>query len=225
MSAESTRVRPASRQISTRRVASATSLSPQALNNSLPPPKVPVPRLNTGTLKPDPPSSRYSIVGASLGLVGGGVNSVSPNHLVNPRAPVGSLAPTLPNSLPTSGSRRTGLRGPVTWQETPTHGKLLPFFSLPAPRSGDLPFRIGIQGGVPPSRGSGARLPDEPQDRRQGEGRGSQECLAVSTIHRAEPKGTDQLRTNNSGSTESSQPNYERSRWAARLVVRHVCSS
>src|SRR5215470_7827145 len=52
---------PASRQTSTRRVASATSLAPHALKNSLPPPKVPVPRLSTGTLKPDPPSRLYSI--------------------------------------------------------------------------------------------------------------------------------------------------------------------
>src|SRR5436190_14036574 len=62
MSAESNRVRPASRQTSTRRVASATSVAPQALKNSLPPPKVPVPRLKTGTLNPEPPSCRYSMV-------------------------------------------------------------------------------------------------------------------------------------------------------------------
>ena len=54
-------VRPASRQMSTSRVASATSLAPQALKNSLPPPNVPVPKLNTGTLNPEPPSCRYSI--------------------------------------------------------------------------------------------------------------------------------------------------------------------
>ena len=53
--------RPASRQISTSRVASATSLDPQALKNSLPPPNVPVPKLKTGTLKPEFPSCRYSI--------------------------------------------------------------------------------------------------------------------------------------------------------------------
>src|SRR5258705_13794254 len=61
MSAESNIVRPASRQISTSRVASATSLAPHALKNSLPQPKVPVPRLNAGTLKPEPPSCLYSI--------------------------------------------------------------------------------------------------------------------------------------------------------------------
>ena len=54
-------VSPASRQMSTSRVASATSLAPQALKNSLPPPNVPVPRLSTGTLKPEPPSCRYSM--------------------------------------------------------------------------------------------------------------------------------------------------------------------
>src|SRR5271168_1404230 len=61
MSAESKRVRPASRQTSMSREASATSLAPHALKNSLPPPNVPVPRLNTGTLKPEPPSCRYSM--------------------------------------------------------------------------------------------------------------------------------------------------------------------
>src|SRR5271154_6028254 len=65
MSAESNMVRPASRQISTSRVASATSLAPHALKNSLPPPKVPVPRLSTGTLKPEPPSCLYSICSSS----------------------------------------------------------------------------------------------------------------------------------------------------------------
>ena len=44
-------VRPASRQMSTSRVASATSLAPQALKNSLPPPNVPVPKLRTGHLE------------------------------------------------------------------------------------------------------------------------------------------------------------------------------
>src|SRR3954468_20131339 len=61
MSAESNRLSPPSRHTSTRRVASATSLAPQALKNSLPPPKVPVPRLSTGTLNPEPPSCLYSI--------------------------------------------------------------------------------------------------------------------------------------------------------------------
>ena len=63
MSAESNMFTPASRQMSTSRVASATSVAPHALKNSLLPPKVPVPRLSTGTLNPDPPSYRYSIEG------------------------------------------------------------------------------------------------------------------------------------------------------------------
>src|SRR5262245_29994521 len=62
MSAESNMLRSASRQTSTRRVASATSLAPHDLKNSLPPPKVPVPRLSTGTLKPEAPSRLNSIV-------------------------------------------------------------------------------------------------------------------------------------------------------------------
>src|SRR4051794_28741361 len=66
MSAESNIVRPASRQISTSRVASVTSLAPQALNSSPRPPNVPVPRLSTGTLKPEPPRSRYSIIAPFL---------------------------------------------------------------------------------------------------------------------------------------------------------------
>src|SRR5438034_10968078 len=61
MSADSNMLRPASRQTSTSRVASAKSLWPHALKNSLPPPKVPVPRLSTGTLKPEPPSCLNSI--------------------------------------------------------------------------------------------------------------------------------------------------------------------
>src|SRR5580698_8565348 len=52
---------PASMQMSTRRVASATSVAPQALKNSFPPPNVPVPKLSTGTFKPDRPSVRNSI--------------------------------------------------------------------------------------------------------------------------------------------------------------------
>src|SRR6185369_10597303 len=51
---------PASRQMSTRRFASATSLAPQALKNSLPPPNVPVPNVSAGTIKPDAPSCLYS---------------------------------------------------------------------------------------------------------------------------------------------------------------------
>src|SRR5258706_1554291 len=52
---------PASRQMSISRLASLTSLAPQALKNSLPPPKVPVPSVSTGTLNPELPSCRYSI--------------------------------------------------------------------------------------------------------------------------------------------------------------------
>src|SRR5207248_6384804 len=51
---------PASRQISTRRFASATSLEPHALKNSLPPPNVPVPNVSAGTIRPDAPSCLYS---------------------------------------------------------------------------------------------------------------------------------------------------------------------
>src|SRR5579863_364493 len=61
MSAVSSIFSPASRQISTSRVASATSLDPQALKNSFPPPNVPVPKLRTGTFNPEPPNCRYSI--------------------------------------------------------------------------------------------------------------------------------------------------------------------
>src|ERR1700758_3997160 len=52
---------PASTQISTRREAPATSVSPQALKNSFPPPNVAVPRLSAETLRPEPPSRRYSM--------------------------------------------------------------------------------------------------------------------------------------------------------------------
>src|SRR5258707_1145843 len=61
MSDVSNILRPASRQTSMRRVAPTTSLEPQALKNSLPPPNVAVPRLNTGTMSPDPPSCLISI--------------------------------------------------------------------------------------------------------------------------------------------------------------------
>ena len=40
---------------------SATSVAPQALKNSLPPPKVPVPNVNAGTFRPDAPSCLYSM--------------------------------------------------------------------------------------------------------------------------------------------------------------------
>src|SRR4051794_1334472 len=75
MSAESNMVRPASRQMSTSRVASATSLAPHALNSSPPPPKVPVPKLRTGTFRPEPPSCLYSIATPSLLL------SKQPEHI------------------------------------------------------------------------------------------------------------------------------------------------
>src|ERR1700730_6759935 len=52
---------PASRQMSTSRVASATPESPHALKNSFDPPNVPVPRLRTGTVNPDAPNNRYSM--------------------------------------------------------------------------------------------------------------------------------------------------------------------
>jgi hypothetical protein len=53
---------PASRHTSTKRVAPATSLAPQALKNSVPPPNVPVPKQSTGTLNPDRPGCRDSIM-------------------------------------------------------------------------------------------------------------------------------------------------------------------
>src|SRR5215510_5765807 len=59
-SAVSNMLTPASRQMSTSRVASLTSVSPHARKKSLLPPNVPVPKLSTGTLKPDWPSRRNS---------------------------------------------------------------------------------------------------------------------------------------------------------------------
>src|SRR5271156_5509570 len=47
--------------MSTRRVASATSVAPHALKNSPPPPNVAAPKQNAGTFNPDCPSRRYSI--------------------------------------------------------------------------------------------------------------------------------------------------------------------
>src|ERR1035437_8045052 len=61
MSAVSKRLTPASKQMSIRRVASATSVLPHALKNSLPPAKVATPKLRAGTLRPEPPSKRYSM--------------------------------------------------------------------------------------------------------------------------------------------------------------------
>src|ERR1700684_4283081 len=69
MSAVSNMLRPASRQISTSRVASGIWVLPQAAKNSLVPPNVPVPRLSTGTLKPERPSCRNSMSDALRGLV------------------------------------------------------------------------------------------------------------------------------------------------------------
>src|SRR5262245_15682436 len=66
-------VSPASRQTSTSRVASWAPVLPHDWKNSLPPPKVPVPRLRTGTLNPERPSSLYStpFLPDSPGEVGG----------------------------------------------------------------------------------------------------------------------------------------------------------
>src|SRR5437868_446627 len=52
---------PASRQISTSRVASPAPAFPHDLKSSPVPPNVPVPRLSAGTLRPDPPSCLYSM--------------------------------------------------------------------------------------------------------------------------------------------------------------------
>lgn len=59
---ESNMFSPASRQTSTSRVASATSVSPHASNSSVVPPKVPLPKLRAGTIRPERPSWRYSMV-------------------------------------------------------------------------------------------------------------------------------------------------------------------
>src|SRR3954464_7638230 len=55
--------------MSTRRVASATSVSPQDLKKSPPPPNVAAPKLSTGTLNPEAPIFRYSIVRCSRRVV------------------------------------------------------------------------------------------------------------------------------------------------------------
>jgi pimeloyl-ACP methyl ester carboxylesterase len=52
-------VNPASRQMSTNLVASSTPFAPNALKSSFPPPNVPVPKVSTGTLKPDPPKNLF----------------------------------------------------------------------------------------------------------------------------------------------------------------------
>src|SRR3569623_3216002 len=60
-SAVAKKVMPTSRHMSTMRLAWATSVLPHLLKNSPLPPKVPVPKLSTGTLRPERPSCRYSI--------------------------------------------------------------------------------------------------------------------------------------------------------------------
>src|SRR5471032_2455197 len=64
-------LQPISSAASTREVASATSVVPHFLKNSLPPPNVAVPSINTGTLRPEPPRVLYSMcitfVDAQLG--------------------------------------------------------------------------------------------------------------------------------------------------------------
>src|SRR5580698_3214064 len=57
---------PASKQMSMRRRASATSVAPQALKNSPLPPNVPVPKLSADTLRPEPPRSLYSMAARML---------------------------------------------------------------------------------------------------------------------------------------------------------------
>src|SRR5271165_6703899 len=44
-------------------MALAAPFVPHALKNSFPPPNVPVPKVRTGTLKPEPPKNLYSIRG------------------------------------------------------------------------------------------------------------------------------------------------------------------
>src|SRR5258706_16393244 len=88
-SAVSKRFTPASRQISTRRLAPATSVLPQALKNSLPPPKVPVPNESTGTSKPEEPSCLNSMLGRCQQDYGGyafagGEEAVLPPELIRP---------------------------------------------------------------------------------------------------------------------------------------------
>src|SRR5215831_7633383 len=61
MSAVSKTLMPESRHKLMRRLASSTPVEPQALKNSLPPPKVPVPKHNAETLSPESPSILYSI--------------------------------------------------------------------------------------------------------------------------------------------------------------------
>src|ERR1039457_1397380 len=80
MSAVSNILIPASRQISTRRRASAASLAPQAWKNSPFPPNVPAPKLRTGTLKPDAPSLRNSTLSLLNSTV---VITLTPEHVLS----------------------------------------------------------------------------------------------------------------------------------------------
>src|SRR5690349_36693 len=61
VSAQSNKFTPASRHSPTSRAASSVWVLPHVLKNSLPPPKVAVPYVSTGTFSPAPPSCLYSI--------------------------------------------------------------------------------------------------------------------------------------------------------------------
>src|ERR1700691_4687759 len=61
MSAVSNRLTPASKQTSISRLASAAWVEPHALKKSVAPPTCPVPKESAETLRPEPPSSRYSM--------------------------------------------------------------------------------------------------------------------------------------------------------------------
>src|ERR1700682_1337760 len=63
---------PASSEMSTSRVAAAISVDPHALKKSPAPPNVPVPKLSTGTRKPEAPSVRYSMIDLLFAQVYGG---------------------------------------------------------------------------------------------------------------------------------------------------------
>ncbi len=55
-------VRPASRQMSINREASVTSVVPQLPNSGPLPPKVPAPNDSSGTISPESPTLRYSMI-------------------------------------------------------------------------------------------------------------------------------------------------------------------
>src|SRR5277367_657342 len=78
MSAVSNRLTPLSMQISISFFASSTPVSPQARKNSLPPPKVPAPKLRTGTFRPEWPSCLYSICDLSMLHRGGSLRQKIP---------------------------------------------------------------------------------------------------------------------------------------------------